>query len=75
MRFTGCTRLAMAAAGVAAFPAFAQTQDDFFDNSYVHEIRLTVRPSDWPSCNKIISTIRTIPLTSTGILRGKTFPF
>ena len=30
-----------------AAPASAQTQDDFFDDSILHEIRLDVRASDW----------------------------
>ena len=30
-----------------ALPATAQTADDFFDDRVVHEIRLSVHPSDW----------------------------
>ena len=39
--------LAVALLALAALPAQAQTQDDFFDDSYVHEMRLIVKASDW----------------------------
>lgn len=32
---------------LATMPLLAQTQDDLFDDSIVHEIRFEVRPSDW----------------------------
>ena len=32
---------------LATMPLLAQTQDDLFDDSIVHELRLEVRPSDW----------------------------
>src|ERR1051325_10487784 len=32
--------------------AIAQTQDDFFDDSYVHEIRLVLKPSDWDTLRR-----------------------
>src|SRR5262245_40486687 len=45
-------RIAAAVAAVAAPLIQAQTHDDFFDDSYVHEIRLTIRPSDWDTLRR-----------------------
>ncbi len=37
---------------LAALPVQAQTQDEFFDDSIVHELRLEIRPSDWTQLKK-----------------------
>lgn len=47
MRFIGPISSAVAILALGASTAIAQTQDDFFDDSFVHEFRIEIRPSDW----------------------------
>src|SRR6185436_18576119 len=44
----------LAVAVLAGGPlAIGQTQDDFFDNTYVHEFRLVLKASDWDTLRRL----------------------
>jgi spore coat protein H len=47
MRLPGFFGLAAAVLGVWVPIAAAQTQDEFFDDTFVHEFRIDIRNSDW----------------------------
>ena len=46
MRVIGFVGVGMAMLALGAPAARAQTQDDFFDDSYIHELRIDIRVSD-----------------------------
>ena len=66
--------LGTALLALAASPVLAQTQDDFFDDSYVHEIRVVVKASDWDLLRKNFDENTYYPADVHWIFKGKDIP-
>src|SRR5437867_1617658 len=52
MRLNSLIGLGIATLALGAPFAAAQTADDFFDDSYIHELRIDIRPSDWDTLRR-----------------------
>src|ERR1044071_7444985 len=63
--------LGLAAMALSTAPVQAQTQDDFFDDSYVHEIRLDVKASDWELLKKNYDQNTYYPAIAHWIFNGR----
>src|ERR1700730_7302678 len=49
----------------------AQTQDDFFDDTYIHELRLTVKSQDWDTLRQHFLDNTYYPADFHWIFKGK----
>jgi uncharacterized protein (TIGR03437 family) len=74
MRFVCWTGLGLAVLVLGGSRAVAQTQDDFFDDSFVHEIRLTLKPSDWDLLRKNFDQNTYYTTDVHWIFKGKDLP-
>src|ERR1043166_4782467 len=63
--------LGLLAIALAAPLAQAQTYEDFFDPSFVHEIRLTVRAPDWDLLRKNFDLNTYYPADVHWIFKGR----
>src|ERR1700731_1402188 len=70
-RATGRSGWGVALLIVCAPFAAAQTQDDFFDDTYIHEIRLDVRNSDWDALRQPYLNNPYSPAAFHWIFKGK----
>src|SRR5436190_15503829 len=71
MRFLGLTGIGLALLAFGAGNAQAQTQDDFFDDSFVHELRLDVKISDWNLLRQNYLDNTYYPATFHWVFKGK----
>ena len=71
IRFSFGAVLGAALLALAASPLQAQTQDDFFDDTYVHEMRLAVKASDWDLLRKNYDDNTYYPADVHWIFKGK----
>src|SRR5438552_672966 len=66
--------LALAVLVLGSLRATAQTQDDFFDDSYVHEIRLVLKASDWDTLRRLYNDNFYYTTDVHWIYKGKDIP-
>src|SRR5580765_4129977 len=71
MRLSGLFGMAVAILGVWASNAAAQTQDEFFDDTFVHELRIDIRNSDWDLLREHFLDNTYYPVVFHWIYRGK----
>ncbi|MCX6632896.1 MAG: CotH kinase family protein [Candidatus Solibacter sp.] len=71
MRLTGLIGTVVAMLALGAPYAAAQTQDDFFDDSFVHEFRIDIRNSDWDQLRKDFLDNTYYPVIFHWIYKGK----
>src|SRR4051794_20383170 len=71
MRSIGFIGVGMAMLALGASFAGAQTQDEFFDDSFVHEFRIDVRASDWDLLRKNFLDNTYYPVVFHWIYTGK----
>jgi uncharacterized protein (TIGR03437 family) len=74
MRLFNWPGLALAALVLGGPLAVAQTQDDFFDDSYLHEIRLTLKASDWDTLRRTFDENTYYAADVHWIFKGKDIP-
>jgi len=71
MRSIGFIGVGIAMLALGAPFAAAQTQDDFFDDSFVHEFRIDIRASDWDLLRKNFLDNTYYPVVFHWIYTGK----
>ena len=71
MRLIGLIGMTMAALGAGAPYAAAQTQDDFFDDSFIHEFRIDIRVQDWDLLRQNFLDNTYYPVVFHWIYKGK----
>ena len=74
MRLVNWTGLTLAVLVLGGPPAVAQTQDDFFDDSYMHEFRLILKASDWDTLRRLYDENTYYPTDVHWIFKGKDIP-
>ena len=52
MRLISSVGMGMALLALAVPLSLAQTQDDFFDDTFVHELRIDIKSSDWDTLRR-----------------------
>jgi uncharacterized protein (TIGR03437 family) len=71
MRFSALTGLGLTMVAIGAIQAPAQTTDDFFDDSFMQELRLEIRPSDWDTLRRTYLENTYYPADFHWIFKGK----
>ena len=71
MRFAALMGMGMTMLALAAPAVRAQTQDDFFDDTFVHELRIDIKSSDWDTLRRNFLDNTYYPVIFHWIYKGK----
>jgi uncharacterized protein (TIGR03437 family) len=71
MRWIGLMGMGMTVLALAAPISLAQTQDEFFDDTFVHEFRIDIRSSDWDTLRRNFLDNTYYPVVFHWIYKGK----